>query len=313
MKKVIFSTIILLTFLGQHRANSQGCSDSGFCTMGALKPDQPFIKKMFIRLNSIEVTQHLGHTKYGDWIHSSFLDANVGLGRKTNLQVRFPAYTVINGNMPTSKGWGDLFINLSRNVLTQDNFYVNVTSGVKLYTSLANKHSVDGHPMPLYQQTSYGSNDINFGASLLSRQWMFAVGYQRALNQVKNEFTHDSWTGSPLHDVVQVYDESAGLKRGDDLMFRVERNFRLSRFNFYMGILNLWRLNRDQTLTAEGELKSIEGSQGLASNVLAGVGYQFNASMGVRLLVSAKIKERKSNPDGLARDFISQVAYIIRF
>jgi hypothetical protein len=46
---------------------------------------------------------------------------------------------------------------------------------------------------------------------------------------------------------------------------------------------------------------------------VTGGGYQWNARMGVRLLVSVKLKERDANPDGLARNFISQIAYIVRF
>jgi len=292
---------------------SQGCSDSGFCTMGALKPDQPFSRKLTIRLNSIELTQHLGHTKYGDWIHATFLDAVVGVGNKTILQVRLPAYAIIEGNMPTTRGWGDLFFNASRRVRATEKYQVFVSLGTKIYTSRPDKESSNGQPMPMYQQTSYGSNDINTGVSLISRQWMVAVGYQRALNQIKNEFTHSAWAGDPLQEAVKPYDASAGLQRGDDLMFRVERNFRLSRFNFFVGSLNLWRVTKDQTLDFDGNLKPVSGSEGLASNLLVGAGYQFNTRMGVRLLTSFKLKERDANPDGLSRDFIAQLAYLVRF
>jgi hypothetical protein len=294
-------------------AKAQGCSDSGFCTMGALKPDQFYVKKFTIRLNSIELTQHIGHTKYGDWIHSTFLDANVGLTKRTNLQIRFPAYTIIEGKMPTSSGWGDLFFNLSQNVVAKDKYQFNVTAGVKLYTSRPDKRSDDGLPMPLYQQTSYGSNDINFGASLSTRQWMFTIGYQHALNQIKNQFTVKQWEGHSLYNVVKVYDQSAGLVRGDDLMLRIERNFRLSRFNVYVGALQLWRLSPDKTVSESGTLTDASGSNGLAANLVLGGGYQFGTHMGIRLLTSLKIKERNANPDGLSRDFIGQVAYIVRF
>jgi hypothetical protein len=313
MKRYVFFLLSTLSYLTPNILVAQGCSDSGFCTMGALKPDQQFTRKVTIRLNSVELTQHFGLTKYNDHIHSTFLDANIGIGMKTNLHLRLPAYTRIEGNMPTTSGWGDFFFNLSRRVITADNYQIHISMGAKIYTSQPDKRSNDGLPMPLYQQTSYGSNDVNGGITFINRKWMLSVGYQRALNQIRNEFTSEKWIGHSLYNVVKVYDRSSGLERGDDLMFRVERNFRLSRFNFYVGTLNLWKITPDKTLNEMGMLTPVDGSQGLAVNFLFGGGYQFNSQMGIRLLTSFKLKERDTNPDGLSRNFIAQLSYIVRF
>ncbi len=268
---------------------------------------------MAVHLNSVELTQHIGHTQYNDWIHSTFLDANLSFGKKTTVQVRLPAYTIILGQMPISKGWGDLFLNVSQKVVVNDAYQINLTVGAKIYTSRADKQTSDGKPMPMYQQTSYGSNDLNAGFSLMTRKWQLAMGYQHALNKIGNNFTLQNWIGSPLYNTVQRYDQSAGLERGNDLMLRVERNFRLSRFNFYLSILNLWRVTADKTLDENGNLQEVKGSKGLAINFVTGGGYQFNTRMGIRLLVSVKLKERDANPDGLSRNFIGQLAYIVRF
>jgi hypothetical protein len=281
--------------------------------MGALKPDQYYSQKLRVRVNSIELTQHIGHTKFGDIIHATFIDGNIGITGKTNLQVRLPAYTIIEGRMPTSRGWGDLFFNLSHAIVTNDKYRLSLSAGVKLYTSKADKKSDDGLPMPMYQQTSYGSNDINFGISWMSRGWLMATGYQHPLNQNRNQFSSEQWVGSSLSSVVKVYDTSNGLSRGDDVMFRLERNIRLSRTNFYVGILNLWRVTPDKVYNEAGLLSPVEGSTGLALNLLTGGGYQFNTRMGIRVLASIKLKERDANPDGLARNFIGQVAYLIKF
>jgi hypothetical protein len=78
-------------------------------------------------------------------------------------------------------------------------------------------------------------------------------------------------------------------------------------------VLQLWRLSPDKTVSESGQLVPVAGSDGLAMNLLGGGGYQFNTRMGVRLLVSARLKERDANPDGLSRNFIGQLAYIVRF
>lgn len=306
---VLFCIIIGVSYW----ANAQGCSDSGFCTMGAFRPDQPDLRKPTVRLIAIELTQHLGFTPFRDVIHSTFVDATVGVGKRGALQVRLPAYTIIAGEMETTRGWGDIFINFSQSVIATPNLKVNLTAGAKFATTPPTVESVDGLPMPLYRQVAYGSNDINLGISVVNRDWILAAGYQKALNQIDNQFLHSHWEGHTLESQIIQYDESAGLARGDDVMLRLERNLRLSRFNVFAGPLALWRINEDRIINENNSLEAVEGSSGLALNMIAGVGYQFNTRMGVRLLNSFRLRDRAANPDGLNRTFISQFAYIVRF
>ena len=55
---------ILVTFtcFVSTQALSQGCSDAGFCTMGAMKPDQPYNKRLAVRLRSMEMSFYRGTT-----------------------------------------------------------------------------------------------------------------------------------------------------------------------------------------------------------------------------------------------------------
>lgn len=312
LKHIAVASVILATFYMQVCA--QGCSDSGFCTMGALKPDQIFARKINFKVYAIEITQHLGHTKYGDWIHATFADVNIGITQRTSLQLRLPAYAVITGPMPTTTGWGDMFFTLSQNIFASEKFQVNATLGTKIFNRWAvEKKSDDGLSMPLYQQPSYGSNDIIGGVALTSRNYLFALGYQRVLNPIKNQFRPEAWADTPLHNVIQQYDASAGLQRGDDLMIRAERNFRFAKWSFFTGVLNLIRLTKDTGLNTEGQRVSISGTQGLASSILAGARYRINVKNSVKVLWAVTVAERAVNPDGLNRDFVGQLAYEIRF
>jgi hypothetical protein len=221
---------------------------------------------------------------------------------------------VIEGEMPTTRGWGDIFFSLTQNILVTDNYQVNATIGGKVYNKWsAEKKSPEGLSMPLYQQPSYGSNDIILGLSVSNRNYLFAAGYQRALNGIENQFRPEDWAGTPLGEVVEVYPASAGLQRGDDLMFRAERNFRFSRWSFYTGILNIYRLTKDKTLDNYGRLVSINGTQGLATSLIVGARYRLNVKNSLKLLWSFTALERDVNPDGLNRDFVGQLAYEFRF
>jgi len=293
---------------------SQGCSDSGFCTMGAIKPDQIYIPKIRVRINAVELTQHFGYSKYGDQIYSTFMDVNVGLSRNTNVQFRLPAYTSIRGNMPTTTGWGDYFVNLSQTLVSRDRYQVNFTLGARIFNrEQSENRSGEGQSMPLYQQTSLGSDDLIAGVSVLSRKWMIASAYKHPVNRVKNNFHSDQWRENPLYETVQVYTPSAGLLPGADIMFRIERSFRFAQWSFSTGILNIYRINRDEILDGSGNSIPLNGTQGLASNFLTGTRYRFNVHSSVKLLMAFKIRERYLNPDGLSRDFVSQIAYEYRF
>ena len=312
-KKIKNLILVFLIALPLCNISAQGCSDSGFCTMGAFRPDQPDFGKFFIKINSIELTQHLGFTPFNDVIHSTFLDANIGIGKKNFLHVRLPAYTIIEGELGTTRGWGDIFVNYSRSLYSTPSLAVKLTAGAKIVTTAPSNTSEDGLPIPLYRQIAFGSNDVNAGISVSNKNWMFAAGYQKALNQIENDFKHSDWEGHDLESIVVEYDESAGLSRGDDIMLRIERSVRLARFNFYGGPLALWRINNDKVLNENNVLVPVQGSSGLALNLVVGGGFHFNTRMSIRLLNSIRLKDRKANPDGLNRVFISQLAYQLRF
>ncbi len=291
------------------RALAQGCSDSGFCTMGAIRPDQPYAERKKVKLHSVEVTQHLGATKYGDRIHASFVDATFTIGTKNTLQLRTPAYVVIEGNMPTVRGWGDIYLSITRQFVSTDQYQLSGMVGGKIYTTATRADNA----MPMYQQTTHGSNDVMAGVSLISKKWLVGIGYQRALNATRNAFQPENFVATEIEDVAKKYAPSVGLLRGDDLALRIERNFRMARWNFFAGTLLLYRLSADQTLTTGGAMQAVSGSQGLASNLVGGIGYQFNIHTGIRVLMAGKMTEREQNPDGLSRDFVIQVAYMVRF
>ena len=64
-------------------AIGQGCSDAGFCTMGAMRPDQPYAKGINIKLRSIEISQYRGTTSVTPKIYVTSFDFNFSLSDKS--------------------------------------------------------------------------------------------------------------------------------------------------------------------------------------------------------------------------------------
>ena len=171
--------------------------------------------------------------------------------------------------------------------------------------------------MPMYQQVSLGSVDIIFGASLINEKWLLAVGYQDALTANNNTFEWSDWTSFyPSEAYVQQYDRATKLKRGTDIMFRVERNFRFARYNLNIGILPIYRITKDQIIddpSGVGEYVKLDGTTGLAASILAGGGYNFNINNSIRFTYGIKLTDREVNPDGLTRHDVLIIGYLLRF
>lgn len=316
----IFAFLMGLLLSGQ--ALSQGCSDAGFCTMGAMKPDQAYSKKINFKLRSIEMSYYKGNTTLSPVVNVATLDATFGIGEKTGVQVKLP-FQWTTGNFGKAAGMGDISLSITHNVKRFKNFELNATLGMKIPSNDANLKSqgrnepgTEGLALPMYYQVSLGSWDIIAGASLINENWLFAIGYQNALTANGNTYNGDEWV--PIYSggeaYVREYDEATFLKRGSDVMLRIERNFRFARYNFNIGLLPIFRVTKDQIVDrATNEYIKLEGTIGLASSALVGFGYNFNINNAIKFTYGVKLSQRKVNPDGLTRNNVMIIGYLFRF
>jgi hypothetical protein len=315
MMKFFTSITFILYF--QIVAVGQGCSDAGFCTMGAMKPDQPYNKKLPIRLRSMEVSFYRGTTTLSPVVYVANIDASFSiLDSKTSFQIKLP-YQAVSGNFGNTGGLGDISLCLTRNIFSKENFDINISLGSKIPSNDANLKDPDSKvSYPMYYQTSLGTYDAIAGISFITRKWLFATGIQHPFNQNKNEFTWGSWF--PIYEgsdeYVRKYNSCYELKRGTDVMLRAERNFRFSRFNFSLGLLPIFRITNDEiTDVNTGKRVKPEAAKGMALSAIGTAGYNINVKMGIKLLLGHKIVQRDTNPDGLTRELVSTVSYFYRF
>jgi hypothetical protein len=302
---------------------AQGCSDAGFCTMGAMKPDQPYNKKMPVKLRSLEVSFYRGTTTLTPIVYVATFDASFSVfGSKNTMQVKLP-YQAVRGNLSETGGLGDISLCFTRNLYSTDKFDVSISVGGKIPSNDANlKDERTNLPLPMYYQTSLGTYDFISGISLITRKWLFATGIQYAFNENNNEFLWGNDEGGWVKEYknntdgnyVRKYNKAYHLKRGTDVMLRVERNFRFSRLNFSLGVLPIYRITSDEVEDpATGTRFKPDETKGLALSGIGTVGYNFNVKSGIRLLVGHKIVQRDFNPDGLTRELVTTASYYYRF
>jgi hypothetical protein len=290
---------------------SQGCSDAGFCTMGAMKPDQPFNKKLALRLRAIEISFYRGTTPLTPIIYGAHADLTFSLNSKTSVQVKLP-YQAVHGRLAKTSGLGDISLCITRTIVRKENFDVNFSIGGKIPTNNSSK-DVDGFPLPMYYQTSLGTYDFITGISFITRNWLFATGIQHPFNSNENEFLWDAWNGTSEEAYIDLYNQANELKRGTDVMLRVERNWRFSRLNFSLGLLPIYRITNDEITLSNGVHVKPDGAKGLALSGIFTLGYAFNVQSGLKALVGHKIVQRDNNPDGLTRELVTTLGYYYRF
>ena len=298
-------------------ALGQGCSDAGFCTMGAMKPNQPYSKRVAVKLRTMDLSFYRGTTTLTPIIFVANIDFNFSLNSRNTLQVKVP-YQWVQGDLGNTSSIGDISLCYTRNVYSSDKFDVNASVGAKLPTNNSNT-TAGPNPLPMYYQTSLGTYDFIAGISVINRKWLFATGIQIPLNQNGNQFDWHRWisTDAAEQAYVEKYPNSTDLQRGIDVMLRVERSFRLSRFNFSAGLLPIYRITADEITDFKSVRTSTDAkrnvAKGLALSWILTAGYNFNAHSGVKLLVGHKMVQRTFSPDGLTRELVSSLSYSYRF
>jgi len=285
--------------------------------MGAMKPDQPFNKKVEFKLRSMEVSSYRGTTTTSPIVYVATADMNFSITKNTFFQVKLP-YQAIKGNFGSTSGLSDISLSLTQTLKATDKYDINLTVGGKIPSNKADlsdptRNNID---FPMYYQTSLGTYDFITGISLKTRDWLFATGLQHPFNQNENTFVWEEWREPvyPDFNYVMTYNQSNKLKRGTDIMFRAERNFRFSQFNLSLGVLPIIRISKDEIENpTTGLREKLDGTTGLALSTISTVGYSFDVRSGIRVLLGVKLTDREVNPDGLTRNLVSTFSYYYRF
>lgn len=312
--------IILLLICAYSGLSAQGCSDAGFCTMGAMKPDQAYSKKIDFKLHSVELNYYRGTTLLSPVVTVFTADVTIGINDRNSIQVKLP-YQMVSGNLGETQGIGDISISASRIIGNIGSGSFGVTVGAKLPSGKSDLENRDtqhgpGGDLPMYYQVSLGTFDAVAGASYINEKWLFATGIQIPLiHQNENDFRWGHWPDYPDQAGYLIkHDLANDLKRGTDVMLRIERNWRFVNYNFSLGALPIYRITKDEVYNFKtDEREKLDGTTGLALSVLGSFGYNLNVNNSVKLIYGRKLVDRDVNPDGLTRHDVLSFSYIYRF
>ena len=247
---------------------------------------------------SFNYSAYYGAGDRGTTIFTHQMDVNVRLIKKKLFgQIKLP-YTLINGNLARVNGMSDVTLSLSYSALSRRNSNLTITAGAKIPVNNANLFN-DTLPLPMVYQTSLGTTDLLTGAKFTYKKWEATVGYQHAFNANENEYLHSAVIANDAEQ--NKYFESNKLKRADDAVFRMNRNFSYKRCTATAGLLFIYHLKDDVITNSAGQRAEAIGSQGLTLNLNMATAIPIYKNLDFTFMYARPFVTRQSRPDGLGR------------
>jgi hypothetical protein len=296
------SAVTVISFFSI-KAQSQGCSDAGFCSINSFKPAATELQQETGK-NQFRAGVSAGSADYDISVYSIHLEYSRQINRSWRIDTKI-AMLSQNGNGIHTTGLSDIFINA--NYAASDR--IDVIAGVKIPLSDAGK-TKDGLPLPMDYQSSLGTFDLIAGVAYKVKKWKFNLGWQQPLSQNSNSFIAENYPShSPLHGLQSTRNY---IRKGDVLM-RIAYTVPLSRkLTLVPGLLPIYHLADDEFTNLNGK-QIIHGSKGLTLNVTGLLQYTMNEKNTLELNLGSPVVARDVRPDGLTRSFVATLQYQFTF
>ncbi len=290
-------------FFVQFYAEAQGCSDAGFCTINAFKPQILSEQESF--KNYAKVGTFLGKADRAISVAGSYVEFGRQLSQTVGVDTKLTTLAQ-SGTEYSGYRFADLFINSHWQVNKQLKF----TLGTKIPLSKANQ-TYKGFDLPMDYQSSLGTFDLVVGLGFVLQKVQFVAAFQQPLSQNNNRFLVSNFSSSGLF---QDFQSTNKFQRSGDVLLRVSYPIpSISKLRITPSLLPIYHLSNDKFTDATNVVKEIVGSKGLTLNGNIYVDYVLNASNSVQLNVGMPFVVRDARPDGLTRSFIANIEYRLLF
>jgi hypothetical protein len=303
MKNFIF-LLLLSAFTGKSFA--QGCSDAGFCSLGALKG----INTHAAEKRRIDIGSNIGTGEESTFTINPYLQYTQELGKHFSVSGKVTA-TYANGFLGNSFGIGD-FYGIATYKANDDHATSNIRilAGVKIPFTSSNQKNNDGRALPLDYQSSLGTYDAILGFNyILHKHWEFNAGVQvPVIHNNKNTFFPQEYSDKRA----ESFAPTNYFKRKSDVLLRSGYYFTTGKgFTIKPGVLAIYHVGNDTYEDQFGKRASINGSKGLTLNGTIMVSKQFKNKTSLELIAATPFIVRDVRADGLTRSFVANVQYSI--
>lgn len=278
---------------------SQGCSDAGFCSIGALAPKQTMQEKK--RQISIQLPVGIGDENV--IVFTPAIQYDFRFREKWAVQAKLTA-NYAEGDLGSVSGPGDFYlIGTYSKGKNENGWNISASAGGKFPLSQSNLKS-DGKSLPMQYQSSLGTIDLIMGIALSNPRWQFAAGWQQPLSGTNgNNFL-------PIYfnnDKAARYIPSNDFTRKADVLLRGLYKYRVNqRLEVRPGLLGIYHLGNDSYI--DGNVSNrpipIRGSDGLTLNASVAAWYKVSKKCSIGLTGAMPLVVRDLRPDGLTRSFV---------
>jgi hypothetical protein len=293
-------TMVCLFTVVYNQTQAQGCSDAGFCSIGALRQQHS--------RDTIKTKQQLGFstaTGLGDenvLVITPALQYDYFSKSGYQLQARVTA-NYANGNLGNTFKPGDVYLSATRHFKTRTVRWA-FTLGTKLPFNQADAKA-GNRPLPMQYQSSLGTVDVIGGIHAEIQSWQFAAGVQLPLTgRNRNGFLPAYWPGN---EKAAAYPSTLDFDRKPDVLLRAAYALPTKgKLKLSAGALAIYHLGKDTYINANISNRpiAIEGSDGLTLNVTASLQYELNKKLRFSLMGGTPVAVRDVRPDGLTRSFV---------
>lgn len=292
MKKVL---ILFCSFLA-FKAQSQGCSDAGFCS---LSPVSPLSNNFSTNSKANTLRLGFGYGKAENSInaYNPFLEytRRVNSNISFNTRINFLAHT---GNDVQTGEIGDIFFTgkfrIAPKFTTTLGFKVPLRNGDKVKRGII---------LPMDYQPTLGTLDFLWAIQTNICKWQISAGWQQPLTQNSNQFFTTNFVAT------EEFQTTNSFRRNPDIWLRVAYPFTCGNWSIIPNLLPIYHLGNDSYKDEFGVRKSILGSRGLTLNADVQLDYKLCENSILGLNVAAPIVTRDAQPDGLARKYVLTLDY----
>ena len=299
MLKIKYIFVILIIVFVHGYSPGQGCSDAGACSIGGVHDDAAGSRTA----PKIKVTlgQSFALGEKFVFISQTSLSFEHRFLKHTSYVVNVP-FIFTSGNLGNSTGVGDVLVSFIQQLYSNGESTVGLLVGGRLRSNNSN-FTFAGNPLPMAYQTSLGTYDVIGGLQYVWKSWDFYLAYQHPFGRNQNQYLHPPGETDPD----KLYFESAHLKRGDDLAFRLRKTFGLKKQqNLQTGFLSIYRLQKSQIIKNDQSV-ILNGTNGLTLNLF--LTYQKTLKDKTKLYFTAAfpVVDRAYRADGLTRNFVFNI------
>jgi hypothetical protein len=298
---------IMLTTLWAH-TYAQGCSDAGFCSVGALKnvtgDEQP--------KHLLDFGFNFGYGEQQTLTYNPYVQYGVAVNRRWFIQGKLTS-TYAKGFLGSKFNFGDIYGVATYKINANTENDIRLVGGIKIPLTTANNKNAEGLPLPLDYQSSLGTYDVIGGVNYVFRKH-FEADVALQVPVIQNNNSSFSPGLYPGQSRINHFAPTNRFERKPDVLLRLGYYINLpGAISVKPNLLAIYHLGQDTYEAPGGTRLALNGSKGLTLNEGVTITRQFKNNNRVEVIAAMPVKGRQLRPDGLTRKWVLNVQYSVAF